>query len=93
MQQVADISMSAIIDKLRMDESEWADMVKEQRIMLDQALEKAHSIEEAFRLVLRENLDLRKELEKSNLLHPSSLLDLEDIINVYVEGGSHGEQE
>jgi len=93
MQQVADISMSAIVDKLRMDESEWADMVKEQRIMLDQALEKAHSIEEAFRLVLRENLDLRKELEKSNLLHPSNLLDLEDIINVYVEGGSHGEQE
>ncbi len=31
MQQVADISMSAILKALNNDESEWADMVAEQR--------------------------------------------------------------
>lgn len=86
MQQVANISANAIIDKLAMDESEWADLVKEQRIKLEEAIRKAKSIEEAFRIVLRENLDFRDILKKEDLLKDDNLIDLDQLINTYIEG-------
>lgn len=93
MKQVADISMSAIIDKLAMDDSEWADIVKNQRIMLDSANKKADNIEEAFRILLRENLDMRKTMENANLIKTDELIDLEDLLGTYVTGTIEKEQE
>lgn len=84
MQQVANISMSAIIDKLSMDDSEWADIVKNQRIMLDSANKKADSIEEAFRILLRENLDMRKTLEDKELINEDELINLDDLLGTYI---------
>lgn len=85
MQQVANISMNAIINKLSMDESEWADMVKQQRQMIAEAQSKANGYEEAFRLLLRENLDLRKTLQDNKELPEENLLDLNEVIGTYIE--------
>lgn len=85
MQQVANISMNAIVNKLSMDESEWADMVKQQRQMVVEAQSKADGYEEAFRLLLRENLDLRKTLQDNNELPEDNLLDLNEVIGTYIE--------
>lgn len=85
MQQVADISMSAIIDKLNMDDSEWADIVGTQRKELSKANKKADSYEEAFRMLLRENLDLRKTMEDKNELDESSLLNLDQVLSIVQE--------
>ena len=93
MQQVANISMSAIIDKLAMDDSEWADIVKNQRIMVDQANRKATCMEEAFRILLRENLDMRKTMNDKGLIKESELIDLDDLLNRYVTSAEAGEQD
>lgn len=85
MQQVADISMSAIVDKLHLDDSEWSDIVAQQRQMVADANKKAEACEEATRLLLRENIELRALLEKHGLLHRDNLVDLDDVINTYTE--------
>lgn len=85
MQQVANISMSAIIDKLRLDESEWSDMVAEQRDLLVKANNKANAYGEAVRILLRENLDLRDRLSENNLIKDDELVDLDNIVNTYIE--------
>lgn len=85
MQQVANISANAIMDKLSMDESEWAEVVKEQRVKLEDAINKAQAIEEAFRIVLRENLDFRDILKKENLFDENSVVNLDQLINTYIE--------
>ena len=93
MQQVANISMAAIIDKLAMDDSEWADIVKNQRIMLDSANRKADCIEEAFRILLRENLDMRQTLSANELVKEEELIDLDDLLGTYVTTQEGGDQD
>lgn len=85
MQQVADISMSAIINKLSMDESEMAEIIKEQRVKLSNALRRADGFEEAFRIVLRENVDMRKLLESHSLAEDKDFIDLEDLIDTCID--------
>lgn len=85
MQQVANISANAIMDKLSMDESEWAEVVKEQRVKLEDAINKAQAIEEAFRIVLRENLDFRDILKKEKLFDENNVVNLDQLINTYIE--------
>lgn len=86
MQQVADISMSAILKALNNDESEWADMVAEQRKKLSALTEENDGLREAFRILLQENLDLRDTMQDKNLLKDANLCDLDNIVNTYVLG-------
>ena len=86
MQQVADISMSAILKALNNDESEWADMVAEQRNKLSALTEENDGLREAFRILLQENLDLRDTMQDKNLLKDANLCDLDNIVNTYVLG-------
>lgn len=85
MQQVANVSMAAIIDKLHLDESEWADMVAEQRKMVVEANNKANAYAEAVRILLKENIDLRDTLKSNNLFKEDELLDLDEVVNTYIE--------
>lgn len=84
MQQVADISMSSILKALHFDESEWADMVAEQRKKIGELTEKSDSYFEAFRILLQENLDLRDKLKEQGLLNDSNLCSLDDVVNTYI---------
>ena len=89
MQQVADISMNAILKSLNMDESEYSDIIAEQRIKLDKLTKQTSAYQEATRLLLKENLDLRDVLKSHSLLHPEDLLDLDYVVNTYIseDGG------
>ena len=91
MQQVADISMSAILQALHFDESEWADMVAEQRKKIGELTEKSDSYYEAFRILLQENLDLRDTLKAKDILDDSNLCNLDDIINTYIFNRKKGD--
>jgi len=92
MQQVANISMAAIIDKLHLDESEWADMVAEQRQMVVSANNKTNAYAEAVRILLKENIDLRDTLQKNGLINEDELVDLDNLVNTYIESDGQKEQ-
>ncbi len=84
MQQVADISAAAIVKALNLDESEYTEMIKEQREKIESLLKKANALQEASRLLLKENLDLRDYLNEHNMLNEENLLDLDEIVNTYL---------
>ena len=60
MRQVADISNASIMKQIRLDENDYSEMLIQQREMITKLQEKADANEEAARLLLRENLDLKK---------------------------------
>lgn len=84
MQQVADISMGAIIKKLNMDESEWAEMIAEQREKLVKETSRAEAYQEGFRILLRENLDFRETLKNNGLFFESNCVDLDELLSTCV---------
>lgn len=90
MQQVADISNASILKQLNLDESEWSDMVGEQRKMITKLTNQTHSYQEAARILLKENEDLRQTLSDNGLLKKDNLVDLSEIVNTYwIEGESN----
>lgn len=86
MQQVADISANAILKALRLDESEYTEMLAEQRTKISKLIKESESYHEAVRLLLKENLDLRDCLKANNLLNEEDFLDLDDVVNTYITG-------
>ena len=86
MQQVANISMNAIVDKLHLEENDYADMLAEQRQKMADAEKRAEALDEATRLLLQENIKLRHTLETNDLLKENDLLDLNDVLDTYVTG-------
>ena len=64
MKQVAKISAEAIIDKLRLQDNDYADMVAEQREMVVKAQEERDEAKEKLRLVRVENKKLLQQLEE-----------------------------
>lgn len=87
MQQVADISMSAIIRKLKLDESEYAEMLAEQRQIVSKSIKEKEAYEEASRILLRENIDLRDALKNACIDYHGDFVDLDDVVNTYFDGG------
>lgn len=83
MQQVADISNASILKQLNLDESEWSDIVAEQRKKITELTEQASGYQEAARLVLKENVDLRQTLKDNGLLNEEDLTDLNEVVNKY----------
>lgn len=67
MRQVADISNASIIKQIRLDESDYNDMLIKQREMLVKLQEKADQSDETARILLRENIDLKKFIEEHNI--------------------------
>lgn len=85
MQQVLDISDASIMKQLALDESEWSDMVAEQRQMLTKVQKQRDIYREINRVILRENLDLRDTLEENDMLDAVNLQNLKDLFSPLAE--------
>lgn len=83
MQQVADISMSAIIKGLHFTEDEMADIVATQRQKLSRMDLENKSYREAVRILLKENLDLRDTLDDQGLIR-DDLVNIDDFVGTYL---------
>ena len=83
MQQVLELSDASIMKQLGLDESEWADMVAEQRQMLVRVQNERDVYKEINRILLRENLDLRDTLEDNGMLNVENLQNLKEIFSAF----------
>lgn len=83
MQQVMDLSNESILKQLALDESEWSDIVAEQRKMITQLTTEKDSYKEVTRILLRENLDLKDTLDENNLLDTNNLVNLEELFSAF----------
>ena len=81
MQQVLEISDASILKQLRLDESEWSDMVAEQRQTIVDLQKKVDIYREINRIILRENIDLRDTLEENDLLDNGTLKNLKELFS------------
>lgn len=88
MMQVMEMSDASIMKQLHLDESEWSDMVAEQRAMIRDLQNKLDFYTEAARIILRENIDLRDTLNEHNLLNESCLVDIEDLYSPLISNYS-----
>lgn len=93
MQQVLEISDASIMKQLALDESEWSDMVAEQRQTIVDLQKQRDVYREVNRILLRENLDLRDTLEENSLLNTSNLKDLKELFSPLGETTSQEEEE
>lgn len=85
MQQVMDMSNSSILKQLRMDESEYSDLVADQREMIVKLQSDLNSYREISRILLRENLDLKDYLKEHDMLSPENLVDLDKLYSCFSE--------
>ena len=81
MQQVLEISDASIMKQLALDESEWSDMVAEQRKMITDLQQERDVYKEVNRILLRENLDLRDTLEENDMLDKNNLQNLKELFS------------
>ena len=85
MQQVLEISDASIMKQLALDESEWSDMVAEQREKIVKLQSERDIYKEINRILLRENIDLRDFLSENNLLDESNLQNLKQLFSAFSE--------
>lgn len=83
MQQVLEMSDASIMKQLALDESEWSDIVAEQRKLLVDTQKERDVYKEINRILLRENLDLRDTLEENDLLVLEQLTNLKDLFSAF----------
>ena len=67
MRQVADISNASIIKQIRLDENDYSEMLIQQREMITKLQERADQNEETARILLRENLDLKRFISEQGI--------------------------
>lgn len=84
MTQVAEISAEAMVRAIKLDDSDYADIVAEQREKLLKANKLAESYKEALRILLIENLDLRENLIKKNMISDYDLINLDELVDTYI---------
>ena len=83
MQQVLEISDASIMKQLALDESEWSDMVAEQRQKIVELQSQRDIYKEINRILLRENIDLRDVLSENDLLDESNLQNLKQLFSAF----------
>jgi hypothetical protein len=83
MQQVMDMSNASIIKQLRLDESEYSDMLAEQREMIVKIRNDLDNYKEISRILLRENIDLKDYLTEHNMLPTDNLVDLNQLFSCF----------
>lgn len=93
MQQVMDLSNASILKQLALDESEYSDMIAEQRKLVTKLTTEKNSYQEITRILLRENLDLRDTLSDNDLLDEEDLTDLEDLFSSFGDVVEDDEEE
>ena len=93
MRQVLEISDASIMKQLALDESEWSDMVAEQREKIVNLQSERDIYKEINRILLRENIDLRDTLFENDLLDESSLQNLKQLFSAFSEIEKHNEDD
>lgn len=93
MQQVLEMSDASIMRQLALDESEWSEMIAEQRKLLVDAQNERDVYKEVNRILLRENLDLRDTLDEQGLLDTSNLQNLKELFSAFGDINSHAEED
>lgn len=83
MQQVMDMSNASILKQLRLDESEYSDMLAEMRETIIDLRKNLDNYKEISRILLRENIDLKDFLEEHNMLNQEDLVDLNDLFSCF----------
>ena len=86
------MSDASIMKQLHLDESEWSDIVAEQRVMVRKSQEDCKHYKEISRILLRENIDLKDVLKENGLLDQNNLVDLDNLY-AYFSADELGEQE
>ena len=85
MRQVMDLSNASIMKTLNLDESEWSDMVAEQRKMITDLQYKLGKYIEISRILLRENLDIKDYLRDNSVSLNMNLVNLNDLYSCFSE--------
>lgn len=95
MQQVLEMSDASIMKQLNLDESEWSDMVAEQRQKLIELQNSLDVYKEINRLLLRENIDLRDTLNDAGMLDESNLQNLKELFSPFgdTEADTDGDED
>ena len=93
MQQALEISDISIMKALALDESEWSEIVADQRKLLVDMQKERDIYKEINRILLRENLDLRDTLEEHDLLNKDNLKNLKDLFSPFGEAISQDNEE
>lgn len=83
MQQVQEISDASIMKQLALDESDWSDMVAEQREMITSLSRERDQYKEINRILLKENLGLRDTLEENGYDVKGNTQNLKEIYSVF----------
>lgn len=65
--QVADISNASILKQINLDENDYVSMLAQQKKMIEDLNKSANEAIEKARILLRENIDLKKLLEEHNI--------------------------
>ena len=85
MQQVMDMSNASILKQLRLDESEYSDMLAEQREMITELQRDLDNYKEISRILLRENIDLKDYLLEKDISIENNLVDLNELFSCFGE--------
>ena len=93
MRQVMDLSNASIMKTLNLDESEWSDMVAEQRKMIGDLQYQLDKYIEISRILLRENLDIKDYLKEKNVTLDMNLVNLNDLYSCFSEPDDEEEPE
>lgn len=91
MQQVLEMSDASIMKQLDLDESEWSDMVAEQRQELIKIQNERDVYREINRILLRENIDLRDTLDENGLLNLDDLKNLKELFSPFSDVDNNNE--
>lgn len=85
MRQVMDLSNASIMKTLNLDESEWSDMVADQRKTITDLQYKLDKYIEISRILLRENLDIKDYLKDNEINLNMNLVNLNDLYSCFSE--------
>lgn len=85
MRQVMDLSNASIMKTLNLDESEWSDIVSDQRKMITDLQFKLDKYIEISRILLRENLDIKDYLKDNDVPLNMNLVNLNDLYSCFSE--------
>ena len=91
MKQVMDLSNASIMKTLALDESEWSDMVAEQRQKIVDLQRDLDKYIEISRILLRENLDIKDYLKDKDIKLEMNFVDLNDLFSCFSEQESEND--
>ena len=93
MRQVMDASHKSILQELKLDDSDWSDMVAEQRDMIVNLQRKLDQYTEISRILLNENLDLKDFIKEQDIdIKGYSYVDLEELYSCFAADDEETEE-